>query len=252
MDFDTTKNLFIEGDDLDALKLLQESYLGKVKLIYIDPPYNTGNDFIYEDDFAEDSETYLLRSNQTDELGNRLVANTEANGRFHSDWLSMMYPRLRLAKSLLKDDGAIFVSIADHEIHNLRAVMNEIFGAENFVATIIWQKVFSPKNSARHFSEDHDYVVVYARNAEDWTPYLLPRTAEMDARYSNPDNDPRGPWTSGDLSARNSYGDGTYPITCPSGRQIPGIPPGMYWRVTQESFKYLPKPFVMQDIYNSI
>ena len=148
---------------------MQETYLGKVKLIYIDPPYNTGNDFIYEDDFAEDSDAYFLRSNQKDEQGNRMVANTDANGRFHSDWLSMLYPRLLLAKNLMRDDGAIFVSISDHEVHNLRLIMNEVFGAENFVATIIWQKVFSPKNSARHFSEDHDYVVAYARNAEQWS-----------------------------------------------------------------------------------
>ena len=134
VDFDTTKNLFIEGDNLEALKLLQETYLGKVKLIYIDPPYNTGNDFIYEDDFAEDSDAYFLRSNQKDEQGNRMVANTDANGRFHSDWLSMLYPRLRLAKNLMRDDGAIFVSISDHEVHNLRLIMNEVFGAENFVA----------------------------------------------------------------------------------------------------------------------
>ncbi len=239
VDFDTTKNLFIEGDNLDALKLLQEAYLGKVKLIYIDPPYNTGNDFIYEDDFAEDNEAYLLRSNQKDESGNRMIANTEANGRFHSDWLSMLYPRLRLAKNLMSEEGAIFVSIADQEIYNLRFIMNEVFGAENFVATIIWQKVFSPKNSARHFSEDHDYVVVYARNAEKWTPYLLPRTEEMDSRYSNPDNDHRGPWTSGDLSARNYYGEGTYSVTCPSGRIIAGPPPGMYWRVSSPKLKEL-------------
>ncbi len=237
VDFDTTKNLFIEGDNLDALKLLQETYLGKVKLIYIDPPYNTGNDFIYEDDFAEDSDTYFLRSNQKDEQGNRMVANTDANGRFHSDWLSMLYPRLLLAKNLMRDDGAIFVSISDHEVHNLRLIMNEVFGAENFVATIIWQKVFSPKNSARHFSEDHDYVVAYARNAEQWGPYLLPRTEEMDSRYSNPDNDHRGPWTSGDLSARNYYGEGTYQVQCPSGRVIAGPPPGMYWRVSSSKLK---------------
>jgi len=239
VDYDSTRNIFIEGDNLDALKLLQETYLGEVKLIYIDPPYNTGNDFIYEDDFAEDSEAYLLRSNQKDEAGNRMVANTDANGRFHSDWLTMLYPRLRLAKNLLRADGAIFVSIADQEVHNLRIVMNEIFGANNFVATIIWQKVFSPKNSARHFSEDHDYVVVYARNAELWAPYLLPRTEEMDSRYSNPDNDPRGPWTSGDLSARNYYGEGTYQVKCPSGRVIAGPPPGMYWRVSSSKLKDL-------------
>jgi adenine-specific DNA-methyltransferase len=241
VDFDSTKNIFIEGDNLDALKLLQETYLGKVKLIYIDPPYNTGNDFVYKDDFAENAEAYFERSNQTDQAGNRMVVNTEANGRFHSDWLTMLYPRLRLAKNLLRDDGVIFVSIADHEIHNLRAIMNEIFGAENFVATIIWQKVFSPKNSARHFSEDHDYIVIFARNALSWTPYLLPRTEEMNARYSNPDGDLRGPWTSGDLSARNFYGDGTYSVTCPSGRVIEGPPPGTYWRVSPTKFKELDK-----------
>lgn len=139
----------------------------------------------------------------------------------------------------MRDDGAIFVSISDHEVHNLRLLLNEIFGAENFIATIIWQKVFSPKNSARHFSEDHDYIVAYARNAEVWTPYLLPRTEEMDARYSNPDDDQRGPWTSGDLSARNYYGEGTYPVTCPSGRIIAGPPPGRYWAFSRKKFKEL-------------
>jgi adenine-specific DNA-methyltransferase len=239
VDFDTTKNLFIEGDNLDALKLLQETYLGKVKLIYIDPPYNTGNDFIYQDDFAEDSDAYFLRSNQKDEQGNRMVANTDANGRFHSDWLSMLYPRLRLAKNLMRDDGAIFVSIADHEVHNLRFIMNEVFGSENFVATLIWQKVYSPKNSARHFSEDHDYIVVYAKDGEAWTPNLLPRTAEMEARYSNPDSDPRGDWKPGDLSAHNYYSEGTYSITCPSGRRLEGPPPGTYWRYSEPRFREL-------------
>lgn len=239
VDFDTTKNLFIEGDNLDALKLLQETYLGKVKLIYIDPPYNTGNDFIYEDNFAEGSEEYLVRSNQKDEAGNRMFANTEANGRFHSDWLTMLYPRLRLARNLMRDDGSIFVSIADHEVYNLRIILNEIFGAENFVATIIWQKVYSPKNSARHFSEDHDYILVYAKNSDVWTPVLLPRTAEMEARYTNPDNDPRGVWKAGDLSARNFYGEGTYAIKCPSGRVIDGPPPGTYWRYSRPRFDEL-------------
>ena len=192
VDFANTKNIFIEGDNLDALKLLQETYLNKVKMIYIDPPYNTGNDFIYEDDFAEDTETFLQRSNQKDEEGNRLVANTEANGRFHSDWLTMIYPRLKLARTLLREDGVIFISVDDNEVHNLRKVCDEIFGGTNFVTTVIWQKVYSPKNSARHFSEDHDYVVVYARNAEIWTPNLLPRTPEMEARYSNQDSDKPG------------------------------------------------------------
>ena len=239
VDFDTTQNLFIEGDNLDALKLLQETYLNKVKLIYIDPPYNTGRDFIYDDDFKDDAESYLLRSSQTDESGLRLVANTDANGRFHSDWLSMIYPRLRLARNLLRDDGVMFISIDDNEVDNLRKVCSEVFGEENFVAQIIWQKVFSPKNSARWFSEDHDYVLVYAKLGDQWTPNLLPQTDEMRARYKNPDNDPRGPWASSDLAARNRYDAGLYPVTCPSGRVIDGPPRGSYWRFSEESFKKL-------------
>ncbi|OHC63214.1 MAG: DNA methyltransferase [Rhodocyclales bacterium GWA2_65_19] len=239
VDFDTTKNLFIEGDNLDALKLLQETYLGKVKLIYIDPPYNTGRDFIYDDDFADDAENYLERSNQTDAEGARLVANTDSNGRFHSDWLSMIYSRLRLARNLLRDDGVLFVSIDDHEVDNLRKVCTEVFGEENFVAQIIWQKVFSPKNSARWFSEDHDYVLVYAKSGDQWTPNFLPQTDEMVARYKNPDNDLRGPWASSDLAARNRYDAGLYPVTCPSGRVIDGPPTGSYWRFNQENFKKL-------------
>ncbi|OGR06663.1 MAG: DNA methyltransferase [Deltaproteobacteria bacterium RIFOXYD12_FULL_50_9] len=239
VDFATTKNLFIEGDNLEVLKLLQETYLGKIKMIYIDPPYNTGNDFIYNDDFAEDTETFLRRSNQKDEAGNRMVANTDANGRFHSDWLTMIYPRLKLARNLLREDGAIFISIDDNEVHNLRKACDEVFGGTNFIATVIWQKVYSPKNSARHFSEDHDYIVIYARDAEIWRPYLLPRTPEMEARYANPDNDHRGPWKPGDLSARNYYSEGTYAITCPSGRIIGGPPSGTYWRVSKNKFNEL-------------
>lgn len=239
VDFDTTKNLFIEGDNLDALKLLQETYLGKVKLIYIDPPYNTGRDFIYDDDFSENFESYLIESNQVDESGGRLVANTEANGRFHSDWLSMIYSRLRLARNLLKDDGVIFISIDDNEVDNLRKVASEVFGEENFVAQVIWQKVFSPKNSARWFSEDHDYVLVYAKTGDSWSPNLLPQTEEMIARYKNPDNDPRGVWQSDNLTARNRYDAGLYSVVCPSGRKIDGPPKGSYWRVSEENFKKL-------------
>ncbi|MFD3448635.1 site-specific DNA-methyltransferase [Microbacteriaceae bacterium 4G12] len=237
VDFDTTKNLFIEGDNLESLKLLQESYLGKVKLIYIDPPYNTGNDFIYDDDFAESAVDYAQRTGERDAQGQQLVANSEANGRFHSDWLSMMYPRLKLARNLLRTDGAIFISIDDHEVDNLRKLCDEVFGAQNFVAQIIWQKVFAPKNSARWFSEDHDYVLVYSRNAEEWTPNLLPQTEEMLARYKNPDNDPRGRWTSSDVAARNRYDAGLYPITTPSGRVIDGPPRGRYWGISEEKFK---------------
>ncbi len=238
-DWDTTQNLFIEGDNLEVLKLLQKSYAGKVKLIYIDPPYNTGKDFIYRDDFRDNIRNYKKLTGQVDEEGSPLTTNTEASGRFHTDWLDMIYPRLKLARNLLRKDGVLFVSCDDNEVANLRLVLNEIFGEENFIASVIWQKVFSPKNSARHFSEDHDYILVYAQNAETWRPRLLPRTKAMEARYDNPDNDPRGPWTSGDLSARNYYGEGVYPVTCPSGRIIEGPPPGTYWRVSKEKFEEL-------------
>jgi adenine-specific DNA-methyltransferase len=239
VDFDTTKNLFIEGDNLDALKLLQESYLGKVKLIYIDPPYNTGGDFIYDDDFAETTTEYLSKSGQVDETGKRLVANTESNGRFHSDWLTMVYPRLKLARSLLAENGAVFISIDDNEVANLHRIGSEVFGAENFVAQIIWQKVYAPKNSAKWFSVDHDYVLVFARDKERWQPNTLPRTNEMDARYRNPDADPRGPWKPVDMSARNRYDAGVYPVTTPAGRMIAGPPTGRYWGISQEKFDEL-------------
>ena len=239
VDFDTTRNLFIEGDNLDALKLLQETYLNKVKMIYIDPPYNTGREFIYDDDFAEDADDYLLRSGQASEEGSRLVANTDANGRYHSDWLSMMYSRLRLARNLMRDDGVLFISIDDNEVANLRRVCDEVFGESNFVAQVIWQKVYSPKNSASWFSEDHDYVLVYARDKSHWHPQQLPRTPEMEARYSNPDNDSRGPWKASDLAARNRYESGVYPITCPSGRTIEGPPRGSYWRYNEAKFREL-------------
>jgi adenine-specific DNA-methyltransferase len=237
--FESTKNLFIEGDNLDALKLLQESYLGKVKLIYIDPPYNTGRDFIYDDDFSASRDEYLERSGQSGADGSRLVTLSETDGRYHSDWLSMMYPRLKLAKNLLRDDGVIFISIDDHEVDNLRKIATEVFGARNFVAQIIWQKVYAPKNSAQWFSEDHDYVLVYARNKAAWTPNPLPRTPEMEARYKNPDSDPRGPWKAVDMSARNYYAAGIYPVTTPTGRVLEGPPKGRYWAVSETSFREL-------------
>jgi adenine-specific DNA-methyltransferase len=192
VDFETTKNLFIEGDNLDALKLLQETYLNKVKMIYIDPPYNTGNDFIYEDDFAEDSDTYKQRSNQKDKSGNRLIANTEANGRFHSDWLSMMYSRLRLARNLLHDDGVIFISIDDGEIANLRKACDEVFGEEKFIAELIWKSRQNKDNRTKNgASIDHEYVLTYGKSI---------RGADRDLTgYSNPDKDPRGNWTSANM-----------------------------------------------------
>ncbi|AMX03913.1 site-specific DNA-methyltransferase [Microbulbifer thermotolerans] len=239
VDFDTTQNLFIEGDNLEALKLLQENYLGKIKMIYIDPPYNTGKDFIYDDDFSENTQDFLIRSNQKDDKGNKLLSNTESNGRFHSDWLSMMMPRLRLARNLLSENGAIFISIDDCEINNLRSLCDEIFGSENFIATIIWHKMDSPKNSAKYLSEDHDYILLYAKNSDKWRPRLLPRSDKMVERYQNPDNDPRGPWLLGDLAARNFYSKGIYSITTPSGKIIKGPPAGSYWRVSKEKFDEL-------------
>ena len=211
VDFENTHNLFIEGDNLDALKLLQENYLCKVKMIYIDPPYNTGKDFIYADDFAENTQEYLQRSNQKDEQGNRLVANTDSNGRFHSDWLSMMYPRLKLARNLLKDDGVIFISINDVEVQNLRKISDEIFGEINFIANIVWQKKQSPQNDATYLSDMHDHILVYAKQAKaaktdtyGWDRYLLPRNNEHNSRYSNSDSDNRGSWASVDCTCNKT------------------------------------------------
>ncbi len=245
VNFDTAQHVFIEGENLEVLKVLQKAYFGKVKLIYIDPPYNTGSDsFIYPDRFQESKEDYLKRINDLADDGTLMREgyfrkNSRENGHYHSNWLSMMLPRLYIARNLLREDGVIFVSCDDNEVHNLRCLMNEVFGEENFVATVIWQKVYAPKNSAKHFSVDHDYVLVYARRGEDWRPALLPRTEEMEARYDNPDDDPRGPWKPSDLSARNYYGEGTYAIACPSGRAIDGPPPGTYWRVSKDKFLQL-------------
>lgn len=193
VDFDATKNLFIEGDNLDALKLLQETYLGKVKMIYIDPPYNTGNDFVYEDDFSESTSEYLRRSNQVDERGLRLVVNTSANGRFHSDWLSMMYSRLRLARSLMREDGLIFISIDDGEVAGLRNCCDEVFGASNFVAQIAWEKRYTRSNNAKRFYSLKDNIIVF-RRSESLDVIKEKRSQKADSGYRNPDSDPRGPW----------------------------------------------------------
>ncbi|WP_422468241.1 site-specific DNA-methyltransferase [Endozoicomonas sp. ALC013] len=235
-DWDTTQNLFIEGDNLEVLKLLQKSYHKKVKMIYIDPPYNTGREFIYPDNFSDNIKNYLELTGQIGKEGQKLSANPETSGRYHSNWLNMMLPRLRLARNLLNDEGVIFISIDDHEVTNLRRLCDEVFGEENFIASVIWQKVFSPKNSAKYLSEDHDYILIYSKVADIWRPTLLPRSQEMIGRYSNPDNDPRGVWASSDLCARNFYGEGTYSVTCPSGRVIPSPPQGSYWRVSKQNF----------------
>jgi adenine-specific DNA-methyltransferase len=193
VNFDTTKNLFIEGDNLDALKLLQETYLGKVKMIYIDPPYNTGNDFIYEDDFSENPDDYFRHSNQKDEQGNRLIANMMANGRFHSDWLGMIYPRLRLARNLLREDGVIFISIDDEEVHNLRKVCDEIFGDANFIAQFVWKaRQFTDARAKTNVSTDHEYIIAYANNSG----FSLKGVGRDESKFSNPDNDSRGDWMS--------------------------------------------------------
>lgn len=188
-----SENLYIEGDNLEVLKLLQETYLGKVKMIYIDPPYNTGNDFVYEDDFAQSTDEYLANSGQFDEEGNRLVTNTESNGRFHTDWLNMIYPRLKLAKDLLAEDGAIFISIDDGECANLIKVCNDVFGEDCFVANVSWQKTYSMRNDSKGVPSELEHILVYSKFPE-WFPYTLPRTEEMNSKYTNPDNDPNGAW----------------------------------------------------------
>ena len=237
VDWDTTKNLFIEGDNLEVLKLLQKSYANKVKMIYIDPPYNTGKEFIYPDKFQENLDTYLKYTGQVDDEGIKFSSNTETTGRKHTNWLSMMMPRLKLARDLLSKDGTIFISIDDNEQAHLKTLCDEVFGPENFIATIIWHKMDSPKNSAKYLSEDHDYVLLYAKNAEVWRPNLLPRSEKMVERYKNPDSDPRGPWLLGDLAARNYYSKGVYSIETPSGKVIPGPPAGSFWRISEEKFK---------------
>jgi len=241
VDFDTTQNLFIEGDNLEALKLLQETYLGKVKMIYIDPPYNTGNDFVYDDDFAESSEEFLRRSNQKDEDGGRLVANADSNGRFHSDWLSMMYARLRLAKNLLADQGVVFISIDDGEISNLRKICDHVFGEGQFTAQIIWKKRNTPPND-KLIGTQHDYILVYVK-ADINGLNLRPRSAEQIARYKNPDNHAKGPWVAGDLTANVKGGryveSLNYGITNPnSGKEF--FPPNNgNWRFNMERIQSL-------------
>ncbi len=224
-------NLIVQGDNLHALKALLPRYAGQVKCIYIDPPYNTGNEGWAYNDNVNSPEIRKW-------LGETVGKEGETLDR-HDRWLCMMYPRLVLLKQFLREDGVIFVSIDDNEVATLRLLMDEVFGAANFITTILWQKIFSPKNSARHFSEDHDYVVLYAKDAGGWQPALLPRSEDAVARYKNPDGDSRGAWTSGDLQARNYYSEGTYPVTCPSGRIISGPGKGMYWRVSKSNFDRL-------------
>lgn len=188
VNFDNTENIYIEGDNLEVLKLLQETYLGKIKMIYIDPPYNTGNDFVYEDDFAEDISSYMIRSGNYDGVGNRLFSNSDNSGRYHTDWINMIYPRIKLARNLLTDDGAIFISIDDNECENLKKICDEIFGLSCYVATISWRKTYSPRNDAHGISGEVEYILVYGKSP-NWQPNKLPRTEKMNSVYKNPDND---------------------------------------------------------------
>ena len=235
VDWDHTQNLYIEGDNLEVLKLLQKSYMGKVKMIYIDPPYNTGNDFVYNDDFAVSQDDYNLFAGDVDELGNRYRKNTDSNGRFHSDWCSMMYSRLMVARSLLAEDGVIFISIDDNEQRNLKNICDEIFGSSNFIAQLIWERAYSPKNDAKYISNSHDYVLMYALDLEKFTIGRLPRTEEANARYSNPDNDPRGVWKASDMSVKTYTSSCDYKITTPSGK-IVEPPAGRCWSLSAKAF----------------
>ena len=235
VDFDNTQNLYIEGDNLEVLKLLREDYLGRVKVIYIDPPYNTGSDFVYEDDFSQSSEDYVSSSGQTDSAGNRLVQNTESNGRFHTDWLNMIYPRIKVARDLLSKDGVIFISIDDNEQENLKKICDEIFGRANFISQVVWERAYSPINLMKHFSPSHDYILAYAKDLNSAVCNGIPRSEETNSRYSNPDNDPRGVWKSSDLSVGPAVQANIYPITTPSGRVV--MPPSGYsWRLSRSSF----------------
>ena len=236
VDWDTTQNLYIEGDNLEVLKLLQKSYLGKVKMIYIDPPYNTGNYFVYHDDFARSQAEEDLFAGNVDELGNRFIKNTDSNGRYHSDWCSMIYSRLMVARSLLTEDGVIFISIDDNEQKNLKNICDEVFGENNYLAQVVWERAYSPVNLKKHFSESHDYVLSYAKSIENLICNGLPKTSDALDRYKNPDNDPRGPWKSADATVGPVVNDKLYPITLPSGRVVyPSS--GRCWLYTEARFK---------------
>lgn len=223
-------NIYIEGDNLEVLKLLQRGYHGKVKMIYIDPPYNTGHDFVYKDNFGNSVDNYK------EQAGLAGQSNADTSGRYHSDWCSMMYPRLRLARELLTEDGVIFISIDDNEDRNLRILCDEVFGEANFVSQLIWERAYSPKNDAKYVSNSHDYVLVYAKSIERFVIGRLPRTDEANARYKNPDNDPRGVWKPSDLSVKTYSPDSDYPITTPSGRVVEP-PAGRCWRLSRNAFR---------------
>ena len=244
VDFDNTQNLYIEGDNLDVLKVLRETYLGKVKMIYIDPPYNTGNDFVYNDDFGKDKGSFEETSGLFDEDGNQTIdpmqRNTESNGRFHTDWLNMIYPRLKVGRDMLTDDGAIFISIDDYEEDNLKKICNEIFGERNFVACVAWQRNYAPISLKKFFSESHEYCYIYAKDLNQFQMNLLPRSDKQNKDYKNPDNDPRGVWKVGNLTVGPAVEKQVYEIVGPTGRKF--LPPSGYcWRFTKEKFEEMRK-----------
>ena len=241
VDFDNTQNLYIEGDNLEVLKLLQKSYLGKVKMIYIDPPYNTGHEFVYNDDFTVGSQEWKMLSGDYSDEDFKLSANTDSNGRFHTDWLNMMYPRLVVSRSLLSDDGVIFISIDENEVQNMRKIADEIFGESNFISQLGWQKVYSPKNQARYFSNDYEFVLCYAKRIDCFGVNLLPRTEEMNARYKNPDNDPRGPWKPGDCVGAGVRSRGYYDVVSPKTGKVFNVPQGKHWVYAPENMEQMIK-----------
>lgn len=236
VNWDKTENLFIEGDNLEVLKLLQKSYHKKVKMIYIDPPYNTGRDFIYKDNFQDNIKNYLEISGQADLSGNKLSTNSDTSGRYHSNWLSMMYPRLKLARNLLKDDGVIFISIDDSEYSNVKSICDEIFGEENFIEPFVWIKKTAPNNVV--IGGVHEYILVYAKNQSEVNLNLLPRDIEKDKKYKNPDNDPRGRWAPDNLTAAAKGGRATpsliYEIVNPITEQKHMPPEGRMWIVPED------------------
>jgi adenine-specific DNA-methyltransferase len=233
VDWDTTQNLMIEGDNLEVLKLLKKSYASKVKLIYIDPPYNTGDDFVYQDDYADNLKNYLSITGQIDEGGQKITSNTESSGRFHTNWLNMIYPRIKTARELLSKDGSIWVSVDGKELDNLSSVLKEIFGTENFVGSFIWEKRLTRENR-KVYSVNHDYILCATKDrvAFERIRGMLPLSSEVEDRYSNPDNDPRGPWQSVSLNAQSGHAtkDQFYTFTTPGGRLIE-LPPGRCWSV---------------------
>ncbi len=233
--FDRSVNAVVEGDNLEVLKILQRAYYGRVRLIFIDPPYNTGNQFLYRDHFRDRTETYLRKTGQAND-GGRLTSRPETGGRLHSTWLSMMYPRLLMARNLLRSDGFLVVSIDDNEVHNLRHLLDEIFGPENFVANAVWHKAYVANMTARHVSSTHDHIVVYAKDASQATVGRIPRSKDQLAAFTNPDDDPRGPWKAENLSSGKPYSAGHFPISTPSGREV--LPPsGRSWRCHSEQYE---------------